>query len=105
MKLTKKQAKELCIKKWTFLSLCKYDGGEHERMLDKYPDLRGLNNSCGYCDKYRTNNEHCNKCPLYKVWGMSCYYLGSIFQKWCRTNDPIKEKKLAKQILADIKRS
>ena len=65
MKLTKKQAKELSIKKWELVVA--NDG----KPIEHYPpELFVLQAQCGYCEKYLSLNyniiklKRCGRCPL-----------------------------------------
>jgi len=65
MKLTKKQAKELCIKKWTYIV---ENNGKVSGLTGKCPELSTLNGYCGYCEKYVETSsktlKRCFKCPI-----------------------------------------
>ena len=84
--MTFKKAKELSIMKWGYYSL-----------VGKFKRDRLI--SCGFCKKY----SFCADCPLNKKWGMSCNSLDSLYSYWMYCNDNEESKKLAKQILEDIK--
>ena len=61
MRLTKKQAKELSIKKWEYI--VGNDGRQDiNGLIDKHPELEHLEAHCGYCEKYHDNLE---KCPIF----------------------------------------
>ncbi len=65
MELTKKQAKEFSIKKWEYI--VKNNGNSND-LVTNIPELKVLNNQCGYCQKYvdtisRTLND-CAECPI-----------------------------------------
>ena len=68
MKLTKRQAKALSIKKWEFI--VKNGGDPHLKRLPI--EVRDLRAHCGYCEKYFTLHgassvrSVCGKCPLVK---------------------------------------
>ena len=59
MKLTKKQAKELSIKKWEYIVGNK---GKSNGLNEVHPELLKLYCNCGYCENYFNNI--CKNCPL-----------------------------------------
>ena len=96
--MTFKQAKELSILKWDWLSkhgrLKKELVGTHyKRLLKAIPKLKRYGNysNCGFCAYYLSD---CLKCPL------DCI---SLYETWQDCEDNNLSKALAKQILADIK--
>lgn len=101
MKLTKKQAKELSIKKWEYIV---NNNGIPAGLLDKYPELNELICYCGYCEKYELENHECGNCPLFiKVDGINhnCYADIHPWHKWY--NNPTKTN--AQKVLDLIKQS
>jgi hypothetical protein len=109
MKLTRLQAKRLCLKKW---KVAKNTGMNHNKMHDYIYKTKGfgkvysLKSFCGYCEKYDIPDENrCKRCPLYKMWKINCYNRNSLYYKW-KKSEYIKERKqLATQIYNDIERS
>jgi hypothetical protein len=67
MKLTKKRAKELCIKKWEYIVKM---GGKYNfiELEEAIPQLIGFRFFCAYCELYffKSNKQlhYCAKCPL-----------------------------------------
>ena len=104
MKLTKKKAKELSIKKWEYIV---GNNGSEVRLLDTLPELDGLNDDCGYCEKYKTPGKMylCTKCPinfgLHDTYGCSCLIKPHPFLTWNR----LKSKANAQRVLDLIKES
>lgn len=75
MKLTKKQAKELSIKKWEYIVGNK---GNSNGLTDKYPELKELAAECGYCEKSPLD---CEGCPL-NLKGIVCTNKSHPWAKW-----------------------
>ena len=112
-KITKQQAKKLCIKKWEWIvkNGKKYYGNWElwelwkleKSLVNAIPELINLNYNCAYCEKYDDDYDvpDCYKCPLKKIEGYSCNEKKSNYAKW--DNKPTT--KLAKKILENIKKS
>ena len=69
-KLTKAQARGLCIKKWELI--VKHNGRfDYEYLIKKMPELKTLLSLCAYCAIYfyRNNEElnNCAGCPLVNI--------------------------------------
>jgi len=96
MKLTKKQAKELSIKKWEYIVS---NNGDCEGLLDKYPELKNLRADCGYCEKYWKAFGGCGgRCPL-NLKGITCSDEPHPWIEW--VNNPTKAN--AQKVLALIR--
>ena len=90
-KLTKKKAKEWCIKKWEYIVA---NNGSEEGLLDKYPELNEFEAECAYCELYLRKDNMCDKCPLnyvsttvkrpvkYKEVRIDCYDHKHPYKKW-----------------------
>ena len=80
MKLSKKKAKELSLKKWEYIVK---NNGLSEGLLDKYPELIYLEANCGFCEKY----EDCPICPLALPGDIYCSSPSHPFRAWsCNPN-------------------
>lgn len=87
MKLTKKEAVELSIKKWEFL----VENPEGDP-LDKYPELEELIAKCGLCEKYFNTTtlklSVCGRCPIrpkvkdYDGVGCGCLQTKHPWNRW-----------------------
>ena len=75
MKLTKKQAKELSIKKWEYIV---GNNGKEDGLIKACPELEKLIAHCGYCEIYIA----CDKCPIYFKKGEFRYGCGSELHPW-----------------------
>ena len=96
MKLTKKQAKELSIKKWEYIV---ENGGSSHGLIDALPELSGLLYECGYCEKYRD----CGDCPISLKKGKFKYCCGNFLHPWTNWCDnPTKAN--AQRVLDLIKK-
>ena len=82
MKLTKKQAKEWCIKKWKHIV---EHNGSDEELYYSYPEIQFFVGHCGYCQKY---DEDCLGCPL-NLDGITCSRDGHPWEIWlhCKTKE------------------
>ena len=76
MKLTKKKAKALSIKKWEWIVK---NNGNDVGLSEAIPELGYLTFQCGFCEKYWDNG--CNKCPL-NINGVTCINKDSLYYKW-----------------------
>lgn len=47
--MTKKQAKELCIKKWEYIV---NNNGSDKGLINEIPELENLACECAYCELY-----------------------------------------------------
>ena len=89
MEITKKKAKELSIKKWTYIT--NNDGLIDEGLYRAVPEIRKLNYSCGLCEIYV-----CKNCPIY-IDGNSCADVGHPWYVW--EKDQSRE---SAQVLLDL---
>ena len=108
MKLTKKEAVELSIKKWEWI--VENDGILVSILLyEKIPKLSVLISGCGLCEKYiKTDDNHhysCYKCPIIsndynpKEENLGCRTKGHVWNKWTHK----QTKKNAQKVLDLIK--
>jgi hypothetical protein len=100
MKLTKKTAKALCIKKWEYIVA---NDGDYNGLENSLPELSFCNFLCGYCELTNTKlfNTNCRKCPLYILTGKECFDPDSTYATW-RKN---QTKANAQKVLDLIKKS
>ena len=108
MKLTRKQAKEKAIDKWSYLSMSgididsdEYDVVAKDRRWDKYRW------HCPLCELYAKDIENdfilCSKkCPIMKEVD-TCTNTFSVFHAWMQEKDKASRQLLAKRILTIIK--
>lgn len=108
MKLTKKKAKELAIKKWEYIV---ENDGSDSRLTLFVPEVYNMLWRCPYCELFATNvgqddNEYCFECPIrpkifniYKQPG--CWQSDHPFKKWIQN----KTKENAQKVLDLIKKS
>ena len=111
MKLTKKKAKELCIKKWEYI--VNNDGIlDGERLRFAIPEISSLPGKCAYCELYRHTESvkfyYCFKCPLrpkyskdYDKYNFGCHQQNHSFKIWYNNNT----KENAQKVLDLIKNS
>jgi len=110
MRLSRKEAIELCIELWTWLAKTGKRKWEWPRW-DKYGEVENL---CFFC-KYRTqqfwrypnlslkNPEgFCRHCPLTSI-GVFCMKSDSFYDIWFNAKTPETRKKYAKLFLKQIK--
>ena len=98
--MTFKKAKKLSIMKWEFLSKRGFHDNIYEELNAKFPELKDLSNSCGFCEYFKVNSYRC-KCLLEEKWGLNCFHEESLYYRWSNIRED--SKKLAKRILEDIK--
>ena len=93
-KLTLKEAVELSIKKWTFLSEYKYTSDTYSDLLEsdmfaKYPELIELKDYCCLCEKYKLIGMGFHRCKLCELATLdaSCFHGVSAYAKWDNDNN------------------
>jgi len=91
MKLTKKQAKELSVKKWEYI--VNNDGRDYG-LLKKYPELDNLQSSCGYCEKYL-----CDDCPINNGFLSGCVSKNHPYYKWTKNYTKANAQRMLNLIL------
>lgn len=111
MKLTKKKAKELCIKKWEYI--VNNDGIlDGERLRFAIPEIKDLSAECAYCELYlytvSAKIYYCFECPLrpkyskdYDEYDYGCLQQNHPFNIWWDN----KTKENAQKVLDLIKNS
>ena len=113
MKLTRKRAKELCIKKWEYI--VKNKGGRNG-LYDVLPELRLLLSGCAYCELYLGTRsktlDECAKClirPKVNEYDdlndLGCSQRNHPFFKWENAQTTKLKIKYAKELLELIKKS
>lgn len=113
--LTKKEAKELSIKKWEYIVEKK--GAFPSNLTVMIPELKGLSYSCGYCEKYLNTYgktlDQCEKCPLRPkikdyddLTNVGCCQAVHPFDKWYNIEETSPDAlQYAKELLELIKKS
>ena len=80
MKLTKKEAIAISLKKWKHLEVHTEDSDEHEDFCAKH-NLDELKASCGLCEKYFVDRKDCGNCPIGKT-EQNCFEPSSIYDRF-----------------------
>ena len=90
--MTHNEAVDFSLVKWKYIKNtgCTCDDLE-QWVLDNHNDIFYRTSSCGLCQKY----DRCITCPLFKLWGITCYDKKSIFKKWQRAKIKRTRKKYA----------
>jgi len=113
MKLTKKQAKDLSIKKWEYIIK---NNGDGFGLLIEIPELNKLKYNCGFCEKYiySTGGQliYCRKCPIRPKlkdynndYNSGCLQDVHFYKRWGCAINPKDRIKYAKLLLDQIKES
>lgn len=82
-KLTLKEAKRLSLLKWEFIV---NNGGDFGlgKMITEQPELKSLNNNCGFCERAAQKFGGCqdkSNCPLW-VGNLACPDTGHPWDTW-----------------------
>ena len=82
--MTKEEAKQECIKKWTYIV---NNDGSVNGLLHMYPEVANYIGYCAYCELYW--KENCSNCPIrgdvpidYKH--MCCFILNHPYYRWLK---------------------
>lgn len=73
MKLSKKKAKELSLKKWKYIV---GNNGSEDGLTAAIPEIKDFSANCGYCEKYE-----CYECPLF-IDDKTCTSYGHLYCIW-----------------------
>jgi len=96
----------LALLKWNWICLnwdtrfCQVTN--YNDMLKALPQLRPLQCHCSFCNIYRIYYQ-CEGCPLFKLWGITCFNAKSNFCRWAQEKmfGDVKQQ-LAETIAKDI---
>ena len=112
MRLSRKNAIELCVELWTWLA-------KTGRRKEKWPGWEkyghDIVDNCWFCEYHnqqmkrykpmreRNKDGFCRYCPLVKGGFMSCYDSGCFYSNWCTSTTVAARKTCAKLFLKQIK--
>ena len=98
MKLTKKEAIEICKELWTFLA----ETGKEKFEWDGWKKYGEMENDCPFCEYCRWQDDWlCESCPYYKMFG-TCDDDGKPYNTWDNIGTKQGRKKYAKEFLAQL---